>query len=295
MYKRLAIVILALSVLIGYLLLMEEGSASQSTASSPSAFSVPMSGSVLVAGATGLSGLLIVKRLQQAGAKVRVLVRNQTTAQAKFGSNVEYSVGDVTNPDSLKEAVKGVDGVICTTGATNLFFGSGIPFEIDYKGVRNLVDAVSQADKAGTTTQIGSQQGTPFVLVSSVSVTKAVSFLAIIGRMAHWKLMGENHLRSSGLPYAVVRPSALFNSAGGTRPYELGQGDHFWGGRRTDRDDLALTCVNSLHVLLKRGALKHITFEMATAGSSSDQEYVVPTTANVQSFESVFAKLKQDA
>jgi uncharacterized protein YbjT (DUF2867 family) len=65
---------------------------------------------ILVTGATGLNGSELVRRLSAKGIPSRALVRNPTKAQAlALLPNVEVLVGDMAQPDSLTEALRGVE------------------------------------------------------------------------------------------------------------------------------------------------------------------------------------------
>ena len=63
---------------------------------------------ILVIGATGTVGSAGVGQLQQRGAEVRVLTRKQRTA-VQFPSSVDVAVGDLLDPDSVREALQGVE------------------------------------------------------------------------------------------------------------------------------------------------------------------------------------------
>lgn len=62
---------------------------------------------VLVTGATGSVGRHVVERLVAAGATVRALTRNPATAGLPEG--VEVHEGDLTRPDTLRAALRGVE------------------------------------------------------------------------------------------------------------------------------------------------------------------------------------------
>jgi uncharacterized protein YbjT (DUF2867 family) len=63
----------------------------------------------LVTGATGTIGRRIVDQLIQLGQPVRALTRNP--AKANLPSQVELVVGDLTNPQTLQQALAGVTGM----------------------------------------------------------------------------------------------------------------------------------------------------------------------------------------
>jgi uncharacterized protein YbjT (DUF2867 family) len=57
---------------------------------------------ILVAGATGCIGSVLVNRLSESGGSVRVVVRNpERAAKLRSIPNVEIIRGDLTRPDSL--------------------------------------------------------------------------------------------------------------------------------------------------------------------------------------------------
>jgi uncharacterized protein YbjT (DUF2867 family) len=68
---------------------------------------------ILVTGATGLSGSELVRRLSARGTPSRALVRNLAKAQPlTMLPNVEVVVGDMARPESLTEALRGVERAI---------------------------------------------------------------------------------------------------------------------------------------------------------------------------------------
>ena len=72
-------------------------------------------GKILVTGATGNVGSLLVPSLTGLGADVRVLVRDESKAQGLIDLGVETVVGDLDKPDSLDAAFRGVDKVFLIT------------------------------------------------------------------------------------------------------------------------------------------------------------------------------------
>ena len=65
---------------------------------------------ILVTGATGLNGSELVRRLSARGVRVRGLVRNTAKARALSAlPNVEIVEGDMAHPETLSEALQGVE------------------------------------------------------------------------------------------------------------------------------------------------------------------------------------------
>ena len=72
-------------------------------------------GKILVTGATGNVGGLLIPKLTNMGADVRALVRDESKAQGLKDAGVEIVVGDLDNPDTLDAAFRGVDKVFLIT------------------------------------------------------------------------------------------------------------------------------------------------------------------------------------
>lgn len=66
---------------------------------------------ILVTGATGFVGAAVVRLLVEMGEAVRVLVRPDSDRAALEGLPVEPVEGDLTDPDSLRAAVRGCGGL----------------------------------------------------------------------------------------------------------------------------------------------------------------------------------------
>lgn len=72
--------------------------------------------SVLVVGATGSIGRLVVEEAIRQGHTVRALVRTRDKAR-QLPSEAEVVIGDVTKPGTLPGAVDGIDAVVFTHGS----------------------------------------------------------------------------------------------------------------------------------------------------------------------------------
>ena len=97
---------------------------------------------VLVAGATGQTGSLVVEALVRAGLPVRAMTRRADKASA-FGDGIEGVVADVTEPATLDAAVRGAEVIISTIGASMPVGDNGFA-AVDWEGNRALIDAARQ-------------------------------------------------------------------------------------------------------------------------------------------------------
>ncbi|ACF45284.1 MAG: SDR family oxidoreductase [Prosthecochloris sp.] len=212
-------------------------------------------GTVLVAGATGKTGTWIVRRLQQYGVGVRVLVRSVEKA-ASLG-DVDVVVGRIQSNDDIAKAVKGCSAVISALGSSEVF-GEASPGEVDRDGVKRLAD---EAAKAGVK---------HFGLVSSIAVTKWFHPLNLFGGVLSMKLEGENHVREifsqDGRTYTIVRPGGLKDGEPLQYKLKTDQGDRIWNGF-TNRSDVAELLVLSL---TNEKAWK-TTFEVVTEEEAPQQ------------------------
>lgn len=160
---------------------------------------------VLVVGATGGIGHLVVAEAVRQGYATRALVRNPEKAAQLLPPEADVVVGDVIRPETLPRALEGVDAVILTLGSE----GGESPELVDYGGVRNVLEA------------LGGQRAR-IVLMTSIGLT---SRSGGYGQLLDWKRRSERLVRASGLPYTIVRPGWFdFNDAGQHRLVAL-QGD----------------------------------------------------------------------
>ena len=108
---------------------------------------------VLVVGATGSIGRLVVDEALRQGHVVRALVRT-TNKALQVNAQAQVIIGDVTRPDTLRGAVDGVDAIVFTLGSNGL--GKAGAEAIDYGGVRNVLGALdTQNVRIALMTSIG--------------------------------------------------------------------------------------------------------------------------------------------
>ena len=152
----------------------------------------------LVAGATGQTGRRIVQQLVQRGIPVKALVRDAAAAQTILPPEAELVVGDVLQPATVKTALEDCTVLLCATGAKPSFDPTG-PYNVDYEGTKNLVDAAKAH---------GIEH---FVLVTSLCVSQFFHPLNLFWLILVWKKKAEEYLQQSGLAYTIVRPGGLKN------------------------------------------------------------------------------------
>ena len=221
---------------------------------------------ILVAGATGGVGQLVVAKLLEKNLSVRALTRNKSRGQRPlipteqmFNNKVNIAVGDLRYPDTLSSAIENVSHIICCTGTTafpsqrwdfaNFFHAKNSPKIVDGEGVKNLILATPKNIKR-------------FVFVSSCGVLRKDSLpfniLNSFG-VLDAKLYAENTLKNSGLPYTIIRPGRLIDGpytsydlntllrakTDGKKAVVIGTGDTLNG--ETSRIDVANVCVECLN------------------------------------------------
>ncbi len=157
-----------------------------------------MSMNVLVAGATGRTGLHLVRELLDQGHTPTALVRESSDTSA-LPQGIALRRGDLTD---LQDGVcDGMDAVVFAAGSGG---GTGpeMTDKVDRDGARRLVDLAREA---------GVKR---FVMLSSVGADQS----APKGEIAHYlkaKHAADEHLKASGMPYAILRPVALSDDSRG--------------------------------------------------------------------------------
>jgi len=110
-------------------------------------------GVVLVVGATGGVGKRLVQQLQAQGYQVRSLVQDLDQAREVLGDNTDLVIADITKPETLTSLVMGNTQAVIychTVGvqpvAENISNQEkyNTPENVEYKGVKNLVEAASK-------------------------------------------------------------------------------------------------------------------------------------------------------
>ena len=210
---------------------------------------------VLVVGATGSIGRLVVEEAVRKGYAVRALVRDAGTARRLF-PEVEMVVGDLIRPDTPAAAVDRVDAIVSTHGSDG---GRKTGAErVDYGGVRHVLAALGG-------------RSVRTALMTAIGVTNRGGDYNRRTEAHDWKRRSERLVRTSGLPYTIVRPGWFDYNASGEHRLVLLQGDRRHAGNSSDgvvaRRQLAEVLVASL---TSAAALRKSFELVATKGPAQD-------------------------
>ena len=213
-----------------------------------------MTTNILVAGATGRTGRIIIKLLLKQGISPHVLVRDVSTAQELLGAKVVYHHGDIRDIGTILSSMTGIQTVISAIG-TQTPVGKNCPKRVDYEGTANLVHAAV------------AHEVQRFILLSSIAVTHTNHPMNKFGGILQWKLQGENVLRSSGLDYAIIRPGCLTDTQGNHRQLLFDQGDNILG--TISRTNVAEICLYALQYPQEM----RVTFEVIESGRKGHPDW----------------------
>ncbi len=169
---------------------------------------------VLVAGATGKTGTLVVRQLRAKGYPVRAFVRSAEKAAERLGPDVEAVVGDLRDTASIAATLDGVGVVVNAAGSGVPAPDDNMPEHVDFEGARNLADAAAAAG-------VGH-----YVLISSMGATQDDHQLnRLFNNILIWKRRGEEAVAASGIPYTIIRPGGLNDGPGNEQTVIFEQGD----------------------------------------------------------------------
>lgn len=166
---------------------------------------------VLITGATGFIGSNLADHLHAKGYDIRIMVRATSSNKNVKHLPLEYVTGDFADPESLREAVSGVDYIYHVAGLTaarnrdEFFKGNQLAtrnlLEAVGKynpGLRRLIHVSSQA-AAGPATSPDKpiDESMPMRPITAYGASKAAAEEEVMARM-------------NELPLTIVRPPAVY-------------------------------------------------------------------------------------
>ena len=147
---------------------------------------------ILVTGSSGFLGRNVVKALRTRGESVRCLVRSPSRAGVVTDYGVELAYGDVLDPASLKNAMRGVDAVVHLVAI------------IRERG-RNTFDRINRQGTESVV-QVARDEGVRHLVhVSAIGVQENQAYPYLYS-----KWLGEQEVIRGGVAYTIIRPSILF-------------------------------------------------------------------------------------
>ena len=156
---------------------------------------------LIIFGATGSVGRKVVEQALQQGHEVTAFIRDRAKL-AVADSHLHIVVGDVMNPDSVEQAIKGQDGVLCVLGA-------GRKGTVRSEGTRNIITAMENTDVkrliCQSTLGVGDSRGNLTIF------WKYIMFGMLIRPAYEDHVRQEHFVRQSKLDWTIVRPGAFTN------------------------------------------------------------------------------------
>lgn len=135
---------------------------------------------VLVTGGTGFTGSRLISLLLKNGIQVRAFARPTSDRSPLSALEVEWTTGDLSNPETLTAALRGADALV---NLASLGFG-------------HAESILRSAKEAGV--RRGIFIGTTAVFTQLNAPSKAI------------RLAAEEAIRASGLDYTILRPTMIY-------------------------------------------------------------------------------------
>ncbi|GAB4417305.1 MAG: NAD(P)H-binding protein [Thermodesulfovibrionales bacterium] len=152
---------------------------------------------IFIAGGTGFIGQRLLMALKGKGYKIRCLARTEDRAALCKKSGFDAVVGDITDRESLRGCLEGIDMVVHLVGIIE--DRGTMTFErVHVEGTRNLVDEAKGA---------GIKQ---FFYQSALGAS-----LGSAARYQRTKAEAEEIVKGSGIPYTIFRPSLVIGENDG--------------------------------------------------------------------------------
>lgn len=183
------------------------------TMSNPTSTQSPL---LLILGGTGLTGQETVKAALKEGYQVRSITRNVSKAPQFEQGKVEWLEGSATDPETLKKALSGVEGVISTIGP------DGLGKTTLYSDSAKVIISAMKEAKVNRLVVVTSERVSPSLgwFKKKVMWTLLGNLLKDIERMEE---MFEK-LNDKDIEWTIVRPFRLKNGPL-TGKYRVGPSD----------------------------------------------------------------------
>lgn len=180
---------------------------------------------VLVVGATGTTGKKVVNLLKSSQYFEPIaMVRKESQKEHFAAQKVKTVLGDLEN--DVSHTVENIDKIIFAAGS-----GGKKVVEVDQEGAKKMIDASKN------------KSITKFVMLSSMGAD-APEKAEELQEYLKAKHNADEYLKSSDLPYAIVRPGALTNQKGEGK---IAIGKSLGQKGSISRDDVAQVLARAVH------------------------------------------------
>ena len=169
---------------------------------------------IVVFGATGKTGLEIVKQALEGGHEVTAFVRDPARLAIE-NINLNVITGDVFDPASVAQAIKGQDAAVCALGA-----GSDLKkTTVRTIGTINIISGMQQNNVKR------------LLVITAMGVGESWDTLSMFNKFFFATLLKssrvdheaqETVVKTSGLDWTIIRPSGLID-ASRTGVYDFGE------------------------------------------------------------------------
>lgn len=180
---------------------------------------------LLVLGATGATGALLIEQAVVVGHNVTALVRSPDKVRTKH-SNLKIIIGEATKAADVTSAMAGADAVISTLGAP--------------KGtvMTDAVRAILAASEAHDVRRIVMLSTFALKRDRLTAFTKVLSGITMRSALKD-RSIAEDILRSSDRDWIIAHAARLTNKAANGKAEELPNGAHISMSQTISRADLA--------------------------------------------------------
>ena len=173
---------------------------------------------VLVTGATGFIGQVLVDKLLEQDNKVSALVLPQEEIPVSWGDRVEIIRGSIIDPEAVQTSMKGAGTVFHLAAVVGDWGDEKLFWETGVDGTRHILD---EALKYKTRTVLASSIVVYGENIGKCECTEDVSFGKILGpysrvKQAQEKMAWEYH-KEKELPLTVIRPANVYGP--GSKPW----------------------------------------------------------------------------
>ena len=171
---------------------------------------------VAIFGATGGTGIELVKQALEAGHDVTAFVRDPAGLEIDH-ERLTVAVGDVLQPTNIEQAIAGQDAIVCALGSDDLKKTT-----IRTTATINIINGLQET---------GVKR---LIVVSAMGVGDSWNALSRMGKVIYRTLLKsartdhetqEVAVKESGLDWTIIRPSRLID-APRTGVYEVGPDIH---------------------------------------------------------------------